>query len=272
MIKRSHLVLMTFLFLLITATAQSYEIKRIVSLAPSLTKNISYLKSEDLLVGCTSYCRPTKKTNIVASAVIVNIEKVVTLKPDIVIATTITKSETIETLRKFGIRVEIYPTAHSFNEICSQFLALGKLIGREAQASIVINESRQKLKKLRKYYTDEKKLKMFIQIGANPLYTVLPNTFMDDYITFSGCRNIASDLSVGSITRENVIVKNPDVIFIVTMGIFGDGEKKAWEKLRVLNAAKNKKIFIIDSEKACSPTPVTFVETLGKIINLTYSK
>lgn len=270
--KRSFLFFLMVLSFSVFATVNATEIKRIVSLAPSLTKNISYLKSEDLLVGCTNYCRPTKKTNIVASAVIVNIEKVVTLKPDIVIATTITKSETIETLRNFGIRVEVYPTAHSFNEICSQFLALGKLIGRDAQATKVINESRQKLKKLRKYSTDEKKLKMFIQIGANPIYAVLSNTFMDDYITFSGCRNIASGFSVGSITRENVIVKNPDVIFIVTMGIFGEGEKKAWEKLRVLNATKNKKIFIIDSEKACSPTPVTFVETLGKIINLTYRK
>ena len=270
--KPTNLLLLLTAILLINLTASAAEIKRIVSLAPSLTKNIRYLESEDLLVGCTSYCQPIQKTEIVASAVKVNIEKVVTLKPDLVIATTITNGETIENLRKFGIRVEVYPTAHSFNDICSQFLELGKLIGREEQATKVINGSRQKVEQLRKSVADEMKQKMFIQIGANPLYTVLTNTFMDDYITFSGCLNIASDLSIGTITRENVLLRNPDVIFVVTMGIVGEEEKFNWEKIKELNATKNKKIFIIDSDKACTPTPVTFTETLETIINLTYTK
>jgi ABC-type Fe3+-hydroxamate transport system substrate-binding protein len=268
--KTKYLLSLLIIVLLTTGMVKASEIKRIVSLAPSLTKNIQYLHSEDLLVGCTSYCQPTKETEIVASAVKVNVEKVVTLKPDLVIATTITKEETIQTLRKFGIRVEVYPTAHSFDDICTQFLNLGKLIGREAQATKVINESRQKVEKLKKNVVTENKIKMFIQIGANPLYTVLPNTFMDDYITFSGCQNIASDLSIGTITRENVLLRNPDVIFVVTMGIVGEEEKLNWEKIKELNASQNKKIFIIESDKACTPTPVTFTETLETIINLTY--
>lgn len=113
---------------------------------------------------------------------------------------------------------------------------------------------------------------MFIQIGANPLYSVYPGLFMNDYMEMSKSQNIAADLTTGSITREAVVLRNPDVIFVVTMGIVGDEEKRNWEKFKQVNAVKNKKIFIIDSDLACTPTPITFVKTLETIIDLTYSK
>ena len=56
------------------------------------------------------------------------------------------------------------------------------------------------------------------------------------------------------------------------MGIVGNEEKNVWESYSTLNAARNKKIFIIDSNDACTPTPVTFVKTLERVINLIYSK
>jgi iron complex transport system substrate-binding protein len=93
---------------------------------------------------------------------------------------------------------------------------------------------------------------------------------MDDYITFSGGRNIAAGFTKGTITRESVVLHNPDVIFIVTMGIVGPEEKTIWESYPNLNATKNKKIFIIESAKACVATPQNFSETLEQIIHLIY--
>lgn len=269
-IKNVFLFLVSIL--LTTGVTYADEIRRIVSLAPSLTQNLQYLKAEDRLVGCTSYCHTTRKVEIVASAVKVNIEKVVTMKPDLVITTLLTDNETIEILRKIGIRVIVYPKCKSFNDICSQFLDLGKLLGKEDQALTVINNSRKKVELLQKSITSTQKPKIFLQIGADPIFTVFPGTFMDDYITFAGARNIASDLKTGSITRESILLRNPDVIFIVTMGVSEEEEKKNWEKVKELNASKSKKIFIIDSDKACNPTPVTFVDTFETIINLTYGK
>ena len=71
---------------------------------------------------------------------------------------------------------------------------------------------------------------------------------MDDYITYAGGINIASDMKRGTITRESVLLRNPDVIVLVTMGNVSEDEKKTWEKYHYLNATKNKKIFSIDSE------------------------
>src|SRR5690554_7340835 len=75
---------------------------RIVSLAPSLTKSIYYMGAAGQLVGRTSYCfiADADDKEVVASAVSVNIEKVLTLKPDLVLATGITNPETIALLQR----------------------------------------------------------------------------------------------------------------------------------------------------------------------------
>lgn len=263
----------------ILAVSQAYIVfgqtpVRIVSLAPSLTKNVYFLEQQNKLVGCTSYCDTAVADGkeVVASAVKVNIEKVVSLKPDLVITTTMTDPETLNMLRKFNIRVETFATAKSFDEICKQTIRLGQIIGAESIAKRVVDDSQTKIKNLTINIKKDKLPKIFFQIGAKPLFTVIPGTFMNDYIVFAGGKNIVTNTKTGSITREAVIASNPDVIFVVTMGIVGEEEKKIWESYSTINAAKNKKVFIIDSNDSCTPTPVTFVKTLERIIDLIYSK
>lgn len=247
---------------------------RIVSLAPSLTKNVYFLEQQHKLVGCTSYCDTAVANGkeVVASAVKVNIEKVVSLKPDLVITTTMTNPETLDMLKKFNIRVETFPTAKSFDEICKQTIRLGQIIGAESNAKRIVTQSETKIKSLASSTRNDKSPTVFFQIGAKPLFTVIPGTFMNDYILLAGGKNVVTTTKTGTITREAVIASNPDVIFIVTMGIVGNEEKNVWESYSTLSAAKNKKIFIIDSNDACTPTPVTFVKTLERVINLIYSK
>lgn len=238
--------------------------KRVISLSPSLTKNIRYLDAESDLIGCTSYCKTSRPVTVVASAVKVNVEKVVALKPDLVVATSMTPPETIASLKKIGIKIVVFPIPHSYNEICTQFLQLGQLMGKEQMARKVLAVTNQKVNSLKAKAKSGKKA--FIQLGANPLFAVIPNTFMNDYITFAGAKNIADGMTSGSITREAVLIRNPDVIFIVTMGMLGAEEKKQWENFSNLAAARNKKVIIIDSDKACTPTPVTFAESLDIIV------
>ncbi len=266
MIRRSAFFLLMLTFFAIHVSAQ----KRIISLAPSLTQNLFLLGAEDEVVGYTSYCEIAvqSKKPIVASAVKVNLEKVVSLKPDIIVATTITNPETIEQLRQFGIQVEVYPTPDSFNEICRQFVEMGNLIDKKEQAEKITSASKHKVDSLTRVMASLPHKKMLFQIGANPLYCVPPGTFMSDYIKFANGENISDTPNNGSINRETVAVRNPDIIFLTAMGIVGEDEKKQWEEFPEINAVKNNTIYILDSNKSCSPTPVTFVETLDTIAQL----
>ena len=246
---------------------------RIVSLAPSLTKELVSLDLKNNIVGATSYCdiSASNKDLIVGSATTVNIEKILLLKPDIVLASGLTKENTITALKNNGIEVHKFGRMKSFDDICNHFLELGKLVGKEKLAKLLIDKSIIKVDSLKALVPEHAdSLKVFFQIGAKPIFTVTPNMFMNDYITFSGCKNLANDLSNGAITRETVINRNPDVIFVVTMGIVGDNEKRTWESYTDLSATKNNRIFIIDSSVASTPTVLSFTKTLEVIIKNLY--
>jgi iron complex transport system substrate-binding protein len=230
------------------------------------------LGARNELVGCTSYCEEAIKDNksIVASAMEVNIEKVLLLKPDLVVTLSLTEPSTLEALAKVGVKVNVLPTPTSYNEICGQFTELARLTGKQALAKTILEQQQARLNHLKQLIPDGKKPKVFFEIGAKPLFTVIPHTFMDDYISLAGGENIASDFKSGSITRESVLARNPDVIFIITMGIAGTEEKTIWANYQNMTASKHGKIFIVDSNKACSPNPVNFVDVVEQLIKMMY--
>jgi iron complex transport system substrate-binding protein len=232
------------------------------------------LEQQNKLVGCTSYCDTAVADGkeVVASAVKVNIEKVVSLKPDLVITTTMTNPETLDMLRNSTLGLKHSLQQNRSTKFASKPFVLVKLLEQRILLIKVVADSQTKIKNLTISIKNNKSPNIFFQIGAKPLFTVIPGTFMNDYIVFAGGKNVVTNTKTGSITREAVIASNPDVIFVVTMGIVGEEEKRVWEGYSTINAAKNKKVFIIDSNDSCTPTPVTFVKTLERIINLIYSK
>jgi len=243
--------------------------KRIISLGPSLTKELYLLGVEDRLIGCTIYAPECAKDKEKVGTVIdINLEKIIKLKPDLVLATSLTNPKQVEKLKKLKIKVVVFYQARSFQELCDQFLELAKLVGKEEKAKRIIKEAKEKVKSIRDKAKDLKRTKVFIQIGAKPLFTAGKNSFVNDFIEFAGGINIAKDTEFGIYSREKVLEKNPDVIIIVTMGIRGIKEKEIWQRYKNINAVKNKRIYIIDSYKICSPTPTSFVETLKELVKI----
>lgn len=260
------------ILLIVCLFVQAQEAKRIVSLVPWMTKSLYLMGEQSRLVGCTNYCpvEATDKITIVATAVNVNIEKVLMLKPDLVFASSLIKPEILDNIRKLGIKIEYMPYPKSFDEICTDFMRIGQLVGQTEKSKTIVTQQRERMAKIKAKIPAGKHPKMFMQIGAKPLFCAVPQTFLDDFVTFSGGTNIAAGLTIGSVTREFVLKQNPDLIFIVTMGIVAEEERETWLKYPSLSAAKNKHIFILDSDKTCSPTPVLFVDALEEIVNLSY--
>ncbi len=266
MIKKS--IISVLFVALIVMQGYAQEVNRIISLAPSVTKNIYLLNAQSKLVGCTSYCIEGTEDGkeIVGSAVNVNLEKVILLQPDLVLTMTLTKPQDVEAMKRLGIKVIVIQTPKTFEEICEQTLMIGKLIGSEETAFKVVQETKQTVDELKQRCLQiTSKSKIFFQIGANPIFTVLENTFMDDYILFCNGENIANGMTKGTMTRESVLVRNPDVIIIATMGGFGKEEQETWLGYNGISAAKNRKVFLIDSETACSPTPKNFAKALTDV-------
>lgn len=259
-----------FLIILITwqLSVYSQQVKRIISLVPSITENIYLIGAQDKLVGCTSYCTLAVNDGIqqVGSTIDFNIEKILLLKPDLVIAMQLTKPQDVEAMRKLGINVKVFSSPKNFNEICEQNLEIARLTGNTTEAEKVIAKAKRQVDRLKNEIKNFPKEKVFFQLGANPLFSVLEHSFLNDYIIFTNAENIVKGMKTGIISRESVLAKNPDVIFIATMGGYGAEEKKVWESYKGLKAAETKRIYLIDSETSCSPTPDNFAKAFAYVV------
>ena len=267
-----------FISLLITVIGTSglcSSYQRIISLGPPVTEQIYHLGAEDKLIANTIYCiRPAdaQKKEKIGTVTKINIERVVQLRPDLVIATPLSDLKQINKLNKLGIKVVRILPAKDFSGICSNFLMLGELLGKRDKARKFITSMRREVNSIRNKLKGLPRPKVFVQIGAKPLFTANRDSFINDFIETAGGINIARDAKTGIYSREEVLKQNPDIIIIVTMGIVGEQEKKTWLKYRTLNAARTGRIHIVDAYALCSPTPVTFVSTLKEIAGLLHYK
>lgn len=267
MIRIKHFMLILLVGLAGHASAQ--QAQRIVSLIPSITKCIYQLGAEEQLVGCTNFCQLNSPDDaqVVASAMQVNVEKCMLLKPDLVIVGSFMAPKTKELLQKMKVNILELPFPKSFEGICQQMLTLGQQIGKSTEAQALVEQAKERLAVAQsKIPSKDTKPSVFIQIGANPLFGVIPNTFMDDFITLAQCQNMAQDMTNGVISREAVLLRNPDYIFVTFMGSMGNDEIEKWKAYAKLKAVEQQHIFDMDAHKACSPTPSDFIMVLEQII------
>lgn len=267
------LLIGTFLLLCAAVFVYSEENhpQRIISLGPAITEELYILGVEDRLVGCTVYCRrppEAKKKEKIGTALEINLEKVVSLKPDLVLATSLTNPEAKEKLENLGMKVITFPEARSFGQICGHFLELGRIVGKEKEAEAIIDMARGKVDSIKKRAQGLQRPKVFVQLGTKPLVTVTEDSFINDFIEFAGGRNATRGSKNIRYSRERVLKDNPDIIIIVTMGINGEEEREAWQRFKMLNAVKDNKIYIIEPDKVTSPTPIIFAETLEEIVKI----
>jgi iron complex transport system substrate-binding protein len=248
--------------------------ERIISLGPAITQKLYLLGAGERLIANTVYCdKPddAKKKTRIGNVTLVNIEKIVSLKPDLVIATGLSQPRQVKKLKDLGIRVVSFPDPHSFSMMCQEFIKLGELVGEKDKAIEIVKQAKHGVERIRRKTVDIQRTRVFVQIGAKPLFTVTKDSFVNDFIEIAGGENIAKHETSGIYSREKVIKEDPQVIVIATMGIAGEKEKTAWRNHQTISAVANDAIYIIDSYKICSPTPPSFVETLEEFVEILHS-
>jgi len=270
-----RIITIALLVLLCVTPAWSQEYpQRIISLGPINTENVYLLGAEDRLVANTRYCvRPeaAREKEKIGSVMQVSIEKIISLRPDLVLATGLTQPQQVNKLKSFGLRVIQFDQPASFAAICEQFLQLGRLLDLEERAEQIIDQAKCDVSRIRQQVSSWPKKKVFLQIGTQPLFGSIPTSFTHDFITLAGGINILEDQSSGTTNFEKVIIENADTIIIAIMGTesgIAAHEKEKWQRFTTIKAVQEKQIHVINPNLLCSPSPATFAEGLGIISGL----
>lgn len=266
MLRYFFLLVVSLLFSCATTFAQH----RVVSLSPIASKAIDVLGASDQVVGCTKWCPFADEKEIVANAIDVNIEQVFRLSPDVVFTSTLTNQENINTLKQLGVLVVELPRTTSFDMMCEELLLISSYLGKEEKAKHEIKIAKENLAIAKKRIIKGKSPKVVFQVGSKPVFVAIPNTFVDDYIIQAGAINVFDDITHGSVSRESVVRRNPDAIFISTMPAAASHDEQQWLTFNEMSAVQLGNIMYIDQNKASSPTIHTFVEVVELMIDVLY--
>ncbi len=248
--------------------------QRIVSLGPILTEMIYLLKADQQLIANTNYCiapEEAKNKEKIGSMIEMNVEKIVSMRPDLVLASPLSKEKQLSMLENLGVRVRRTVNPKTFSEMCQLTMTMGELLGKADNARSVIDSAKKNVDAILSVTRSLPKKKVFMQIGIKPLHAANQDTFLNEYIEYAGGINITSSEKTGVYSREKVLKDNPDVILIATMGsseASGEHEKKVWEQYPSLKASKNKEIYVLNSYLVCSPTVVTFAKAVRVIAQI----
>ena len=253
--------------------------QRIVSLAPSNTEILFALGLGDKVVGVTEYCNYPQEAMTkpkVGGFSNVDIEKVVSLEPDLVLATHIHGKTVIPALEKLGLTV-VALTPGSLNEVLDSITLVGKITGQSKEASKLINDLGTRIEavadKTRNLSPDQKP-RVFYITWHDPLMTAGTETLADDVISKAGGQNIAYDISGDkAIDLETVIYRDPQVI-VASVGM-GAGEDLPWQyvqtepRLKITQALLNNRVYKIDGDLIHRPGPriVDALEQMAQFIH-----
>jgi iron complex transport system substrate-binding protein len=124
--------------------------ERIISLGQTITERIYLLGADTNLIANTVYCvqpEDAKQKEKVGTLIQANLEKIVALKPDLVIATNMARPKQLRKLKDLGIRVVQFSYPKNFSEMCLQFLELGELLGKEDRQRRSLTTRKRKLQR-----------------------------------------------------------------------------------------------------------------------------
>ena len=225
--------------------------ERIISLAPHITESLFAAGAGDKIIGAVSYSdypEEAKKIPRVGGYPSIDIEQIVSLKPDLVIVwSSGNNTNQIEKLLTLGLTV-FNSDPKVPEDIANTLLRFGVLAGTEAVSKNASAEFLKHYRSLQKKYSHKEKVKTFYQIWNKPLMTINGQHLISDIIDLCGGVNVFTDLKslTPKISIEAVIATNTDVIIAGGMGKAKPEWMKEWYPWKQIPAVKNKNVFFVE--------------------------
>jgi iron complex transport system substrate-binding protein len=265
-----YLLLLIVFFVTCSSEKQTTVAKipmRIVSLAPSITETLFALGLGDRVIGVTTYCTyppEVKQIEKIGGYSDVNIEKIVSLHPDIVILTPEHTSQK-DALERFNIRtLTVNPS--SFEKICCSFSSIGSIFNVVSRADSLITVFKKYMQPIQSQ--DTSRLSVLLCVGreapgsgsVKSIFAAGVSTVYNQIIEAAGGRNAFRDSipMYPSLSYEGIIALKPDIIIdaAATMGEFNcDQLVEDWKGLGRVKAIQLNNVFCIQKEYATVPGP-----------------
>lgn len=251
---------------------ENKKYNRIVVLDPATVEMIYMLGAEDKIVGVANLERSkvwpeekVAKLESVGTFIKPSLERIITLKPDLVITSALTDDNLNNGLKSNNIEAKRIQ-ANSIEEIFTNFLKVAKMLGKENEANKIIAEKKAKLEEIKKIATGNKK-GLFV-MSASPLMVFGNDNLPNDIMKLLNIKNIAENQKGRNpiVTPEFIIKENPDII--ITLLPNPSQIVATNPQLKNVNAIKNSKFIVVNSSQILrgSPRTIDQIEEIAKAV------
>jgi len=264
-----------------SAVELSAPAQRVVSLAPTNTEILFAVGAGAQVVGRDTFsdypAEATAITDVGGGFSQLNMEVIVSLKPDLVLTSMLTPPEQIQSLQELGLTVYTVSNPQDFEGIYENLRAIASLTGHSSQAEQLIGELQKRVKDIedRLPKVTERPLVFYEVDGTDPNapWTAGPGSFANMLIHMAGAMNLGSELSSEwvQISIEELIARDPDIILIgdsVWGGVtVQDVQKRpGWD---ALSAIRNGKTYPFDDNliSRFGPRVVDGFEAMAKLLH-----
>ena len=251
---------------------ENKKYNRIVVLDPATVEMIYMLGAEDKIVGVANLERSkvwpeekVAKLESVGTFIKPSLERIITLKPDLVITSALTDDNLNNGLKSNNIEAKRIQ-ANSIEEIFTNFMEVAKMLGKENEANKIIAEKRAKLEEIKKMAAINKK-GLFV-MSASPLMVFGNDNLPNDIMKLLNIKNIAENQKGRNpiVTPEFIIKENPDII--ITLLPNPSQIVATNPQLKNVNAIKNSRFIVVNSSQILrgSPRTIDQIEEIAKAV------
>jgi iron complex transport system substrate-binding protein len=230
--------------------------QRIISLAPSNTEILFALGLGDKVVGVTDYCDyPPEALNKTKVGEYANpdIEKIVALNPDLILAGYGNPIEVVYTLAGLGLTVFGIKTT-DLDDLLNDIRRVGEITDKEVEAQALTSEMESRIQAVTNQTQElEQRPRVFYMLWHDPLWSAGSGTFINELIEKAGGVNIFGNVtSYPMVSIEDVLARDPEII--ITSELSYDWAKNATE-LASTNASQTGRIYTLDDNLVQRPGP-----------------
>ncbi|OWT59012.1 cobalamin-binding protein [Candidimonas nitroreducens] len=233
---------------------------RVVTLAPSLTELAYAAGGGSRLVGTVTssdYPLAARRLPRVGDGINISLERLLSLRPDLVLAwqPSAATRALAPALGALHIPLE-YMAPRSLDDIARDVSRVGRLLGTAPQADAAAAALAGRIARLRAQYGTRRTIRVFIEIGTDPLYTIGRDALLNDALRTCGGVNIyaQSALAAPQVVAESVLLARPEAIITAAGGRRRQARQAYWSALR-LPAAQAGRVYAIDPDALFRPGP-----------------
>ncbi|PWF54555.1 cobalamin-binding protein [Massilia glaciei] len=234
--------------------------RRVISMSPHVTELLFAAGGGGRVAGAINYSDyppEAKKIPLVGSNTDLDIERVIALRPDLIIVwRSGNTARQIAQLSRLGVPL-FFSEPQRIDDVATSLTRFGRLLGTEAVAAAAAARYRARIDLLAGKYSGAAPVRVFYQIWDKPLYTLNGAHIVSDAIRLCGGVNVFAGLKViaPAVGVEAVLGQDPEAIFGGDQHDPADAGLNIWKPYKGMLAVKRGNMFTLGGELLTRATP-----------------